>query len=87
MAERKKQDMIKNADMKQKQLEKANKQADKMFVGRRDKFRSDKDPFKMVIKEVDNDDQDTKDQKKYLGPELFGILQEVKKKIELGELD
>lgn len=41
----------------------------------------------MVVQQVDNDDQDTKDQKKYLGPELYDILQEVRKLIDLGELD
>lgn len=87
VAERKKQDMIHNLEMKEKMLERANKQADKQFVGKRAKFRSEKDAFKMVVQQIDNDDQDTKDQKKYLGSELYDILQEVRKLIDLGELD
>ena len=58
-----------------------------MFVGKKHKDRSEKPLKKCVTVNVDNDDQDTKDQKKYLGPELYEILVEVKNKIELGELD
>jgi len=55
--------------------------------GRWDQFRSPKKQFKLVEKKIDNMDQETKDEKEFLDEELFDILQEVKGKIERGELD
>ena len=43
VAERKRLDQIKNLEMKQKQLEKASKNAEKMFVGKKFKYRSEKE--------------------------------------------
>jgi len=55
--------------------------------GRWDQFRSEKKQFKLVEKKVDNMDQETKDEKEFLDEDLFAILQEVKGKIDRGELD
>lgn len=49
--------------------------------------RSTKKQFKPVEKKTEILDEQTRDEKEYLGPELFAILQEVKLKIESGELD
>ena len=57
-----------------------------VFQGRRDQFRSQKKQHKPVVKKVDNLDQATKDQKEYLGQELFGILKEYEAAVERGEI-
>lgn len=57
-----------------------------LFQGRRDQHRSKKREFKPVEVKKDNMDQQTKDEKEYLDPELFQILQDVKTKITSGEI-
>ena len=49
-----------------------------LFSGKKIAFRSEKKRFKAVVKKVDNSDQQTKDEKEYLGDQLFEILQDVK---------
>lgn len=58
-----------------------------IFQGRRDQFRSTKKQYKPKEEKKDNMNQQTKDEKEYLDPELFTILQDVKDAIERGELD
>ena len=67
--------------MKEKQKLKSLKSQElTKLVGRRDKFRSTKKEFKPVVKKVDDMDDQTRDEKEYLEPELFGIMQAVKEK-------
>ena len=59
-----------------------------IFQGRREMFRSQKKQFKPDLVKVDNEDQWTKDEKEYLGTELFAILQDRRKQLqETGELE
>ena len=57
------------------------------FKGKRDQFRSTKKQFKPLEVKVDNMNQQTKDEKEYLDPELFTILQDVKGAIDRGDFD
>jgi hypothetical protein len=56
-------------------------------VGKKVQGRSTKKNIKPVENKEDTLDEQTKAEKEYLGPELFQILQEVKIKIERGELE
>lgn len=47
-----------------------------VFRGKREMFRSEKQEHKTGEVVKDTEDQWTKDQREYLGPELFAILQE-----------
>ena len=78
----------KQEEAKEKQREKAQKMIEfNFFKGKRDQFRSVKKQFKPLEVKVDNMSQQTKDEKEYLDPELFTILQNVKGAIDRGDFD
>jgi len=70
--------------MKRKQERIANL---KTFKGQPMKPRSEKVAFKPVVVKKDTRDEQTKDEQEYLGMELFGILKQVKTKINKGEFE
>lgn len=66
-------------DLKKKQIAKANKSSSLVkTVGKKEMLRSTKKAFKAVVKKKDNMSQQTKDEKEYLGEDLFYILQGVR---------
>lgn len=67
--------------------EKATKHEKKSFVGKKQLYRSAKKDFKPMEVKKDNMDEQTKDEKEYLGGELFLILQDIKAKISKGEFE
>lgn len=56
------------------------------FNGKPAVKRSEKLEFKPVVIKKDNMDQDTKDQREYLGLELFGIFQQINLEEEIKEV-
>ena len=78
----------KQLELKQKQIDKArNSHAGQKFNGKKDQYRSTKKQFKPVEKKKDNMDEQTRDEKEYLGSELFVILQGIQKAINKGEIE
>lgn len=73
--EKLKDDRRKELEKKEEQRLKALEALSKStFQGKKVQFRSTKKRFKAVVKKQDNLDQQTKDEKEYLGVELFDIL-------------
>ena len=58
----------------------------KVFRGNPPMPRSEKVAFKPKVQKKDNMDQQTKDEKEYLGTELFGILKVIKTSINNGTM-
>ena len=56
-----------------------------LFKGRPLNPRSQKKAFKPKVVKIDNMDEQTKDEKEYLGSELFAILQQVKQEYDIEE--
>ncbi len=63
----------------QRKAERMEKLANKFTKGMPLKLRSEKKEFKPKVVKKANIDQQTKDEKNYLGTELFTILQQAKK--------
>ena len=77
-----------NLEAKQKQLEKTMKLMNsELFRGKPGYQRSKKVEKKIKKVVLDNLDQDTKDEKQYLGEQLFDKLQEVKELLENEEVE
>lgn len=84
----KEQQKQKEIEMNKKLVDKArNSKAAAKSTGKRDMYRSTKKKFKAEEKKKDNMDEQTRDEKDYLGNELFDILQGIKGAIAKGEIE
>ena len=73
---------------KERQKKKEEKmKAATVFNGKRDQFRSTKKQFKVVEKNTNIMDEQTRDEKNYLGNDLFSILGDIKTAIKKGEME
>ena len=57
-----------------------------VFRGKKDQARSMKKNFKPIVKKIDNQDPETRDEKEYLDSELFTMMQELKAQLKKGDV-